>query len=56
MAPVAGKFVADGSATSTVAIKVAQSVRDGNYPLVLTTKAGKGDRTFMLLVAVGEAG
>ena len=55
-APVSGKFAADGSATSTVAIKVAQSVRDGYYPLVLTTKAGKGDRTFMLLVAVGEGG
>jgi len=55
-APVAGKFAADGSATSTVAIKVAQSVRDGYYPLVLTTKAGKGDRTFMLLVAVGGSG
>jgi predicted alpha-1,2-mannosidase len=55
-APVSGKFAADGSATSTVAIKVAQSVRDGYYPLVLTTKAGKGDRTFMLLVAVGGSG
>ena len=55
-APVSGKLAADGSATSTVAIKVAQSVRDGYYPLVLTTKAGKGDRTFMLLVAVGGSG
>jgi hypothetical protein len=33
---------------------VVESVRDGYYPLVLTTKAGKGERTFMLLVAVGE--
>jgi hypothetical protein len=31
-------------------------VRDGYYPLVLTTKAGKVDRTFMLLVAVGGSG
>jgi predicted alpha-1,2-mannosidase len=52
--PVSGKFDAKGSGTSTVSIKVAQLVRDGYYPLVLTTKAGKGDRTFMLLVAVGE--
>lgn len=28
--------------------------RNGYYPLVLTTKAGKGERTFMLLVAAGE--
>jgi hypothetical protein len=55
-APVSGKFGADGSASSTVAIKVAQSVRDRYYPLVLTTKVGKGARTFMLLVAVGAAG
>jgi predicted alpha-1,2-mannosidase len=55
-APVSGKFGADGSATSTVAIKVAQSVRDGYYPLVLTTHVGKSARTFMLLVAVGEPG
>jgi hypothetical protein len=52
--PVSGKFGADGSGTSTVEIKVAQSVRDGYYPLVLTTKAGKGDRTFMLVVVAGE--
>jgi hypothetical protein len=37
-----------------VTIKVAKSVDDGYYPLVLTTKAGKGERTFMLLVAAGE--
>ena len=43
-APVSGKFGADGSGTSTVEIKVADSVRDGYYPLVLTTKAGKGDQ------------
>ena len=54
--PVSGKFAADGSASSTVAIKLAQSVRGGYYPLVLTTKVGKSARTFMLLVAVGEAG
>jgi hypothetical protein len=29
--------------TSTVTIKVAVSVRDGYYPLVLTTRAGKGE-------------
>jgi len=52
--PVAGKFSDDGSGTSTVTIKVAESVRDGYYPVELTTKAGKGDRTFMLLVAAGE--
>ena len=52
-APMAGKFGADGSASATVGIKVAQSVGDGYYPVVLTTKAGKGNRTFMLLVAVG---
>ena len=55
MAPVSGKFGADGSGTSTVEIKVADSVRDGYHPLVLTTKAGKGDRTFMLNV-VGQSG
>jgi hypothetical protein len=53
---VSGKFGADGSATSTVGIKVAQSVRPGYYPLVLTTRVGRGARTFMLLVAVSEAG
>jgi hypothetical protein len=31
-------------------------VEDGYYPLVLTTKAGNGERTFMLLVAAGEGG
>jgi predicted alpha-1,2-mannosidase len=56
VAPVSGKFGADGSGTSTVTIKVAHSVRDGYYPLVLTTKAGKGDRTFMLLNVVGGGG
>jgi hypothetical protein len=55
-APVSGKFGSDGSATSTVAIKVAQSVPDGYYPLVLTTHVGKSARTFMLLVAVGQGG
>ena len=56
VASVSGKFGDDGSGTSTVTIKVAKSVRDGYYPLVLTTKAGKGERTFMLLVAAGEGG
>jgi hypothetical protein len=51
-----GKFRDDGSGTSTVTIKVAKSVEDGYYPLVLTTKAGKGEQTFMLLVATGEGG
>jgi predicted alpha-1,2-mannosidase len=54
-APVSGHFTADGSATATVAIEVAQSVRDGYYPLKLTIRAGDGVRTFMLLVAVGRA-
>ena len=53
-ASVSGKFGDDGSGTSTVTIKVAESVRDGYYPLVLTTQAGNGERTFMLLVAAGE--
>ena len=53
---VSGKFGGDGSGTSAVTIKVAGSVRDGYYPLVLTTKASKADRTFMLLVAIGDSG
>jgi hypothetical protein len=53
---VSGKFAADGSASSTVEIKVAKSVGNGYYPLDLITKVGKSDRTFMLLVAVGEGG
>jgi predicted alpha-1,2-mannosidase len=56
VASVSGKFGDDGYGTSTVTIKVAKSVEDGYYPLVLTTKAGKGERTFMLLVAAGEGG
>jgi hypothetical protein len=53
---VSGKFGDDGSGVSTVSIAVADSVHDGYYPLVLTTKAGQGERTFMLLVAAGEGG
>ena len=49
---VSGQFAADGSATATVAIKVAQSAVNGYYPLVLTTKAGDGSRTFRMLVTV----
>jgi thymidylate kinase len=56
VASVSGKFGDDGSGKSTVTIKVAKSVEDGYYPLVLTTKAGQGERTFMLLVAAGEGG
>jgi hypothetical protein len=41
MASVSRKFGDDGSGKSTVTIKVAKSVDDGYYPLVLTTKAGK---------------
>jgi hypothetical protein len=33
---------------------VAQSVRDGYYPLVLTTKVADGTRTFKLLVTVDQ--
>jgi hypothetical protein len=55
-AAVSGKFDAGGSGTSTVSIKVADSVRAGYYQLVLTTKAGKGKRTFMLLNVVGDGG
>jgi hypothetical protein len=29
-------------------------VRDGYYPLVLTTKVGDGSRTFKLLVTVDQ--
>src|SRR5271156_3992567 len=55
-ASASGKFGDDGSGTSTGTIKVAEPVEDGYYPVGLTTKAGKGERTFMLLVAVGEGG
>jgi hypothetical protein len=51
---VSGKFGDDGSGTSTLTVRVAQSVPDGYYPMTLTTKAGQGERTFVLLVAVGE--
>jgi predicted alpha-1,2-mannosidase len=47
-----GRFAADGSGSATVAITVAKSVRDGYYPLVLTTQVGDGTRTFKLLVTV----
>jgi hypothetical protein len=53
---VSGKFRDDGSGTSTVTVKVAKGVPDGYYPVELTTKAGNGERAFMLLVAVGEGG
>jgi predicted alpha-1,2-mannosidase len=49
-----GEFAADGSARATVTITVAHSVRDGYYPLVLTTRVGDGARTFKLLVAVDK--
>jgi hypothetical protein len=55
-APVSGKFGSDGSGTSIVSINVADSVRAGYYPLVVTTKASKGDRTFILVVVAGEGG
>jgi predicted alpha-1,2-mannosidase len=51
-----GRLAADGSATAKVAIRVAESVSHGYYPLVLTTRIGDSARTFMLLVAVGQAG
>ena len=51
---VSGQFAADGSASATVAITVAQSVTDGYYPLVLTTRVGDGARTFKLLVTVDQ--
>jgi predicted alpha-1,2-mannosidase len=51
-----GQFAADGSAIARVVIRVAQSVSRGYYPLVLTTRTGDSARTFMLLVAVGQAG
>ncbi len=49
---VSGHFGTDGSARASVGITVAASVTDGYYPLVLTTKAGDGARTFKLLVIV----
>jgi predicted alpha-1,2-mannosidase len=53
-AKTSGQFAADGSASAKVAITVAQSVRDGYYPLVLTTKVGDGSRTFKLLVTIDQ--
>jgi predicted alpha-1,2-mannosidase len=47
-----GQFDGDGAAMATIDVKVAQSVTDGYYPLVLTTTAGDGARTFKLLVIV----
>jgi predicted alpha-1,2-mannosidase len=55
-ASVSGRFGADGSASATVAIRVTHSVSDGYYPLVFTTRTREGARTFMLLIAVGQAG
>jgi hypothetical protein len=49
-ADASGQFSADGSGSATVAISAADSVPSGYYPLVLTTKAGDGSRTFKLLV------
>jgi predicted alpha-1,2-mannosidase len=54
-ARMSGAFAADGSASAKVAIAVEQFVPDGYYPLVLTTTVGERARTFMLLVAVGQA-
>ncbi|MGB7872026.1 MAG: GH92 family glycosyl hydrolase [Mycobacterium sp.] len=51
-AKASGQFAADGSGRATVAITVTQSVPDGYYPLVLTTRVGDGTRTFKLLVTV----
>ena len=51
-AKASGQFAADGSGSATVAITVTQSVPDGYYPLVLTTRVGDGTRTFKLLVTV----
>ena len=54
--PVFGKFGDGGAGTATVTVKVDKGVRDGYYPVELTTKAGEGEQTFMLLIAVGEGG
>ena len=51
---VSGQFDADGSAAATLTIRVAKSVADGYYPLVLTAKVGDGTRTFKLLVTVDQ--
>ncbi|GFG73255.1 hypothetical protein MBOT_06200 [Mycobacterium botniense] len=56
VAPVSGRFAADGSASQSATITAAKSVLDGYYPVVLTTTAGEGARTFTLIVAVGRAG
>lgn len=55
VAPVSGAFAADGSARRAVTITVARSVRNGYYPLVVSTQVGAGSRTFTLLVAVDHA-
>jgi hypothetical protein len=54
VAKTSGQFAADGSVSASVAITVAQSVRDGYYPVVLTTKVGDDSRTFKLLVTVDQ--
>jgi len=51
-AKASGQFAADGSGSATVAITVTQSVPNGYYPLVLTTRVGDSSRTFKLLVTV----
>jgi hypothetical protein len=51
-AKASGQFAADGSGSATVAITVTQSVPNGYYPLVLTTRVGDSSTTFKLLVTV----
>jgi predicted alpha-1,2-mannosidase len=53
--PVSGQFATDGSATRTVAIKVAQSEPSGYYPVVLATEVGESARTYTILVRVTRA-
>lgn len=54
--PVSGAFAPDGSASRSLTIAVAQSAPHGYHPVDLTTVVGGTGRTFMLSVAVGQAG
>ncbi|QLL08272.1 GH92 family glycosyl hydrolase [Mycobacterium vicinigordonae] len=50
VAPVSGRFDDDGSATVDVAITVASSVPDDNYPVYLTTTVGDTSRRAVVLL------
>ena len=55
-ASMSGKFSDDAPGTSTVSIAVADSVRDGYYPMVLTTKAVLGGADVHVVGCGGERG